>query len=116
MDTDAATFAEGYLANLQTTLTAPRDRECLACYVSRVVDEFGCDGSLRWSLHWRDACAPRATALADRLADRGGFCDCEVLLNVYRDRQPEDGRPEACAGVSRRGSTRPCRPRTPEPS
>jgi uncharacterized protein DUF2695 len=111
---DVATYAEGYLAELQTTLTAPRDRECLVCYLRRAVDEFGCDGTLRWSLHWRDACAPRAVALADRLADRGGFCDCEVLLNVHPSALPEDGPAAPCVGVSRRGSTQPCR-RPPTP-
>lgn len=72
--------------------------------------------TLRWCLHWRDTCAPRATALADRLGDRGGFCDCEVLLNVYPDRLVEDGQtPPSCAGVPRRGTTRACRAQLPTP-
>ncbi|MGH3907883.1 MAG: DUF2695 domain-containing protein [Pseudonocardiaceae bacterium] len=103
--------AEDYLSELQATLTAPRERECLPCYVGRMLAEFSCSGTLRWSEHWRNICAPRATALADRLASRGGFCDCEVLLNVYPEKlAEEDAPPPACTGVSRRGSTRPCRP------
>lgn len=81
MDSDGATLAESYLSELQATLTAPRERECLPCYLGRM------------------------------LAGRGGFCDCEVLLNVYPEwLVEEDEPPSACAGVSRRGSTQPCRP------
>lgn len=109
MDIDSAVLAEGYVGELQDVLIAPRERECLPCYVTRMLAEFGCTGTLRWSEHWRDTCAPRATALADRLGSRGGFCDCEVLLNVYPERLVEEGEPvPACAGVSRRGSTQPC--------
>lgn len=114
MDTDALTGAETYIGEIYTELTEPRDRECLACYVGRMLTEFGCAGSLRWSMHWRNRCAPRATALARRLADRGGYCDCEVLLNVYPEGlRDEDDPLLPCAGVSRRGSTRPCRRATP---
>lgn len=108
----AVMAAESYVADVQSTLTAPRDRECLVCFLLRMVAEFGCDGTHRWTERWRDLCAPRATALVRRLASSGGqCCDCEVLINVYPDRVPEDmdARP-ACAGVSRRGSTRPCQP------
>jgi hypothetical protein len=52
--------------------------------------------------------APRATALVDRLAWRGGCCcDCEIILNVYTD-YPATDRILPCAGVSRAGSTQPC--------
>ena len=76
-----------------------------------MVGEFGCDNKLRWVRRWRDACAPRATALERRLESRGGYCDCEVAFNVYPGQMiyddEEDMRP--CAGVSRRGLTAPCR-------
>ncbi|WP_245703216.1 DUF2695 domain-containing protein [Raineyella antarctica] len=107
---------------------APRPGECLLCYVSRMVLQFGCDNHLRFARQYRDARAPRATGLERRLANAGGFCDCEVLLNAY-DLRPEhwlpaltheeDGRtvidegersPDslpACTGVST-GSTQPC--------
>lgn len=104
---------DSYVAGLQDQLTAPEDRECLACYVLRMLEEFGCDNKLRWASHWRDRCAPRATALERGLEDRGGFCDCEVAFNVYPELMLlEEGQPRpACLGVSRRGSTRPCRER-----
>jgi hypothetical protein len=58
-----------------------RPGECLLCYVYRML-EFGCIG-LRWALAYRDAVAPRATALKDRLGSKGGYCDCEIFLNAY---------------------------------
>jgi hypothetical protein len=103
--------AEGYVSALRKELTAPRDRECLTCYVSRMLGEFGCDTTLRWAGLWRDACAPRATALERRLSRHGGFCDCEIAFNVYPDQMllPEGQPRPPCRGVSRRGSTAPCR-------
>ncbi|MQA62727.1 MAG: DUF2695 domain-containing protein [Actinophytocola sp.] len=107
---DVKTEAEQYVAQLHEGLTQPRDHECLACYVERMVTEFGCDNKLRWARRWRGMCAPRAVALERRLEDRGGFCDCEVLYNVYPERLPEDAHTPLlpCAGVGRRGSTKPC--------
>jgi hypothetical protein len=100
---------------LDETRTAPRDRECLPCYLTRMLAAFGCNHGLRWSLHWRDRNAPRAAGLRRRLMDRGGFCDCEVLSNVFRwTLHKETAGPfTRCAGVSRRGSVHPCRPRYP---
>lgn len=112
MNGDSVLDVEDYLSGLQQELTSPRDRECLACYVGRMLDEFGCDNNLRWVGVWRDACAPRATELKRRLCRRGGCCDCEVAFNVYPDQmlvEDDDAPRPACAGVSRRGSTKPCR-------
>ena len=116
---------EQELRDLSTSLTDPHERECLLCYVHRML-EFGCTG-LRWATRYRDLRAPRATGLERRLANRGGFCDCEIFLNGYEpapelwtpDREvDEDGHtyyverdwPEqmpACRGV-RAGSTQGC--------
>jgi hypothetical protein len=95
-------------AGLREQWTAPLDRECLACYLGRMLADFGCDNTLRWSIRWRDACAPRAMALARR----GGHCDCAVAS--VRRPPDEAGPPQPCAGV-RRGSTRPCRPKRRPP-
>lgn len=111
MDDEPVIAAEQYVTVLREELTQPRDRECLACYVGRMLEDFGCDNHLRWVSRWRDACAPRATALERRMEDQGGFCDCEVAYNVYPDQMlyedPAD-MPQ-CQGVRRRGSTAPCR-------
>jgi hypothetical protein len=107
MNTSAADAAERELAELSQRLTEPGKRECLRCYLMRMLNAFGCDNTHRWAARWRDLRAPRATALLDRLADCGGFCDCEVLFNVYPG-YPETDRILPCAGVSRAGSTQPC--------
>ncbi|HKS47124.1 MAG TPA: DUF2695 domain-containing protein [Amycolatopsis sp.] len=103
--------AERYLAEWHEQWITPQDRECLTCYLGRMLADFGCDDTLRWAKRWRDLRAPRATALERRLADKGGYCDCEVAMNVCPEQMPspEDALPKPCAGVSRRGSTKPCR-------
>jgi hypothetical protein len=100
IDLEAERLIREYAGRLATI----QPRECLACYLDRVLRDTGCDGSLRLARAYRDAVAPRATALERRLGDHGGFCDCEVLMNVYWARSD---RVVPCLGV-RRGSTQPC--------
>ncbi|NEE03115.1 DUF2695 domain-containing protein [Phytoactinopolyspora halotolerans] len=107
MNDSIVTDIEAELADLSRALTEPGERECLRCYVLRMLHEFGCDGTLRWAKYWRDLRAPRAQALARKLAYRGGHCDCEVIFNVY-PRYPQTTKLQPCAGVSRRGCTKPC--------
>lgn len=98
---------------------APGARECVACYVHRMVESDGCSDELRWVEHWRRLRARRATALRARLERRGGMCDCDVVSLVWvpvagpADWDGEDGPlddsallPE-CPGV-RTNSTQPC--------
>jgi Protein of unknown function (DUF2695) len=101
----------------------PYPHECVACFVERMTRAHGCSNQLTWAALWRDRCAPRATALERRLQSRGGFCDCEMLTNVYArtewlreqwvtdpdDLAPDDpdAEPPPCFGV-RKGSTQPC--------
>jgi hypothetical protein len=116
--------AEGYLRQLAAALARPRENECLCCYVARMLDEFDCDGSHRHALCYRDARAPRATALITRLGQIGACCcDCELFLNGYELRSSSqdslddrfaDGdtffAPDSlprCEGV-RSGSVQPC--------
>lgn len=96
---------ENELTELSRGLTEPGERECLRCYILRMLAQFGCDNTLRWANQWQSLRAPRASALAKSLMRQGGYCDCEVILNVY----PEPEEPLPCAGVSRAGSTQPCR-------
>jgi hypothetical protein len=106
--------AEAIVRALASQATEPHPGECLACYVARMLEDFGCDCTLRFARHYRDLRAPRASGLERRLGSMGGFCDCEIFLNGLRlfDHSWEDDRsgppPLApCRGV-RRGSTRPC--------
>jgi Protein of unknown function (DUF2695) len=107
---------EHYLQALSHVLTQPFWLECLECFVARMLDEFGCDNTLRWAVRYRDLRVPRATRLERRLGEVGAFCDCEIFLNGYR-RDPDlaksdavarelRGRPLCCAVVS--SSTQPC--------
>ena len=110
--------AEGFVRRTAAALTQPVEGECLLCFVARMLDEIGCDTTLRFATHYRDLRAPRATALEVRLGRMGGYCDCEIFLNgmTLADRLlaydeageplPWDGLP-ACVGV-RRGSTKGC--------
>ncbi|KAA9152903.1 DUF2695 domain-containing protein [Amycolatopsis acidicola] len=109
---------EAHVAGLHEQWSAPRPRECLTCYVGRMLADFGCDNTLRWVGRWREHNAPRATALERRLAGRGARCDCEVALKLYPDEIQGADPPVPCAGVSRRGSTKPCglRRRPPSPA
>jgi len=114
--------AEGFLRAAARDLLSPRAGECLVCFVARQLQDFGCDGSQRFTRMFRDRAAPRATALFARLARMGArCCDCEIFLNAYALGRPqgaggpawelfEDGDPPdlpPCHGV-RRGSTQAC--------
>jgi hypothetical protein len=120
---DDATRAECALRDVLGELTDPLPRECLFCYVYRML-EFGClPDRLTWARRWRDLRAPRAIGLERRLAARGGFCDCEIFLNGWQPRDlvlDENGDHSyprlmpRCRGV-RRGSTQPCGLWVPKP-
>jgi hypothetical protein len=118
-ETSVADEAERYLQILADPRSEPAPTECLACFVARMLDDFGCDTTLRWAQRFRDRRSRTATGLERRLGDVGGFCDCEIFLNGYtlcrellvRDLATDEleAPPElpVCAGV-RRTSTRPC--------
>jgi hypothetical protein len=106
MADELANAVEAELADLAERLTAPNSRECLRCYLLRMVTEFGCDGTYRWTVRWRDVRASQPGGLLRQLQLRGGCCDCEVLMNVFPD-YPSTV-PLPCAGVIRPGSSRPC--------
>ena len=107
MADDMSREVETELADLAERLTAPGRAECLRCFLLRMITEFGCDGTFRWTIRWRDVCAGQPGKLLDQLAGRGGYCDCEVLVNVYPDYPPVDVA-LSCAGVPKPGSSRPC--------
>ena len=77
------TDVERSLRVLGGSLTAVEPDECLCCYLVRMLEQFGCDGRHRFTEHWRDARPRPMPALIRRLESRGGFCDCEVVFNVF---------------------------------
>lgn len=107
MAENIADRVEAEVASLSLQLTEPGERECLRCYLLRMLGEFGCDGGHRWTVRWREQRAPRAWALLRRLQQLGGCCDCEAVLNVFPG-YPEGGRVLPCAGQPHAGSAAPC--------
>jgi hypothetical protein len=107
MADDMSATVETELAQLAERLTAPGESECLRCFLLRMVTEFGCDGTYRWTIRWRDVRAAQPGGLLRQFELRGGCCDCEILLNVFPDYPPAIA-PLPCAGVTRPGSARPC--------
>ena len=47
------------LAETSRRLTDPGERECLRCYLVRMLADFGCDGTHRWTERWRDLSSKR---------------------------------------------------------
>ncbi len=94
---------------------APNADECVLCYLARMLQSHGCDTTLRWARRWRDARLPRATGLERRFEARGGYCDCEVVMNAWTLQAAADAPDVAdgvwrfppCAGVSAQ-SSEPC--------
>lgn len=107
MADDMSREVETELVDLARRLTEPRPAECLRCFLLRMISEFGCDGTFRWAIRWRDVCAGQPGRLLDQLARRGGCCDCEILMNVFPD-YPDVRAPLPCGGVPKPGSHRPC--------
>lgn len=114
MDTKEIIKLEAELRFTSFQLTLPRVGECSLCYTLRMLQEFGCNNHLRWVDNYVATAAPRVAKFQERLARRGGFCDCEVFLNAY---EPADWATDEegnfldwlrCLGA-RRGSTKPCR-------
>jgi hypothetical protein len=99
--------AEAELVRLSLQLTEPGEHECLRCFLLRMVSEFGCDGTHRWTIRWQAERAPRAVGLLKRLTELGGCCDCEILANVF-PHYPQTDRLLPCAGQPQAGSAVPC--------
>lgn len=97
---------------------APGPRECLPCFVRRMVERASCTGTLVWAEHWKRVRSPGASALIARIERQGAVCDCavvSVLWSLSPDLLHRAGAGElvapalmpACMGVRPR-STHPC--------
>ena len=53
-------------------------------YLQRELAESGCDNTLRIASNWLGERNHDIAAVSTWLRERGGYCDCEVLLNVVR--------------------------------
>lgn len=55
-------------------------------YLEAKVDEYGCDYSRTHTRAWLKAHAPeKVDEILAEIAEMGGYCDCEVLMNCYED-------------------------------
>jgi hypothetical protein len=97
----------------------PAKRECLRCYLVRMLAAHGCDNTKRWTIRWRDRRAPHDMHLVERVEERGGLCcDCEVIFNVWeqqeeeleeeQEEEEEHGPPSTCVGMADADTLVPC--------
>ena len=97
--------AERFLASLAQTAGGPEPQECLRCFVLRMVSRHGCDGGFRYVRSWQQATSAPPSMFAALERD-GGYCDCEVVLNVFGDEIPRPSKPLAdCPSVLPRADT-----------
>ena len=91
---------EQELQEVADELIAPGRRECLFCYLERVLREFGCVGhrfTRRWAQGRRRGTPDGLVRWAER---RGGLCcDCEVLINSLRGRSAAQRGGVLCAAA-----------------
>jgi len=59
--------------------------ERLRDYVNALVQRDGCDHTRRFSRQWAEAESVDWDELLDILEEKGGYCDCEVVLNLLED-------------------------------
>lgn len=94
-DTTVADEAAEYLKRVTPSGAAASDApepspdECLRCYVDRMVDAHGCDTSLRFTQKWlANSSVTNPRRLLRWFQRNGGYCDCEVLMNVLPEHWP----------------------------
>jgi Protein of unknown function (DUF2695) len=61
----------------------PEQRTSLAQAIDAGLRDRGCDNTLRAAQAWARREKVRWGWLREALEERGGFCDCEVVLNVF---------------------------------
>ncbi|GGU65910.1 DUF2695 domain-containing protein [Lentzea flava] len=70
------------------TAGLPLDREQLTAlveFVDVLVAEEGCDHTLRHTERWVNEHGLAWDPIADALAELGGYCDCEVVMNCGQE-------------------------------
>jgi hypothetical protein len=65
-------------------------RRALGAAVRAGLRGAGCDNTLRAAQHWAAGAGSEWPSLRERLESNGGYCDCELLLNVLQpDPEPD---------------------------
>ncbi|GAB3591426.1 hypothetical protein GCM10027446_09290 [Angustibacter peucedani] len=78
--------AESLTADLARRMLAARPGECVLCHTCRLVDDFGCNGTPRFSVGWLEQhrrSRPDVAGDQPGTADDGPVCDCSLLLTVW---------------------------------
>ncbi|MCU6481212.1 hypothetical protein QO003_002451 [Arthrobacter silviterrae] len=87
MESELPIEVQRELAELGVDLTRILENECLFCYVYRMVELHGCF-SFQWAQQYLDIRAPRSRGTLRKLEACGGFCDCEIIMNVVSANEP----------------------------
>ena len=102
---------ESELRATGAALVAVHEDECLYCYLGWMLPAHGCDGTLRFALCWARSGRLPVPGFRRWLNGNGGYCDCEVIMNVFdagREGVSRAGRQRAgVRPVALRGSYRP---------
>jgi tetratricopeptide (TPR) repeat protein len=63
---------------------SPNQLESLGTYLEGKIDAYGCDHTLTHTKEWLDENIPKSkkSKVTRAMQNQGGFCDCEVLMNV----------------------------------
>lgn len=86
---EAAEYLKRITPNEGAATDSPGPDECLRCYVDRMVGTHGCDTSLRFTKKWlADSAVKNPRKLLRWFESNGGYCDCEVLMNVLPEHWP----------------------------
>lgn len=81
-DDDDRAWDDG-LPDQAPPLALPLDqRQALAAAIDEGLRQRGCDNTLRAARKWAAGAGVSWRWLRARLEDNGGYCDCEVVLNV----------------------------------
>ena len=72
----------------------PEQLDGLHDFLEQQCAEAGCDRTLRFTVAWAKARRKSVKLLLEALGEFGGYCDCEVALNVTRDQFGWPDRPE----------------------
>lgn len=72
---------------------APAQQAALFAAVEAGLQAEGCDNTLRAARQWAEGAGVAWSPLQGQLEGNGGYCDCEVLLNVAPAEEPDEPPP-----------------------